>query len=420
MFLSYNKNLYVTAISTSKIEVPPEYKIKQVSNKVKVQVGKRMPTELLNPEDYTKKDIKDLRVAMIANWGDQCGIATYTAYLCSAMKPMVKELKIFSEVNESVPIEEGVEQCWKRGECLLGLVKKIKEFGADYVILQHEYGLFFSANFFSQFLQHLEDIPYLVQTHSVYSSHLDKFCYTQCIKNICVHTEEQKNVYKKLGSSARIFTVPHGCIEYEDTSELYNINHNPYTVVQAGFPNKYKGLNRALEAISILKKNDTKFKNIFFSYLMSETGRSPIADQNYYDELMELAEKLDVVENFAIIRKYQSEASLCLFFRLNKLAIFPYINDKEGAVRSASGAVRIAMANHIPVIASESFLFDDVRNVVPCPDSAEKLAAEIDKIFSNSIYRNELVNKASKYVEDNSWEKSALGYLNIYNQLAQP
>ena len=420
MFLSYNKNLMVTTISTTKIEVPPEYKIKQVSNKELVKVGKRMPTELLGKEDYTKKNINELCVGLVCNWNDNCGISTYSRYLADALIPQVKSLKIFSEVNDA-PIEEGydVVKCWERGKCLLELVRKIKEAGVDYVIVEHEYGLFPIATFFSQFCQHISDIPYLIQTHSVYDSHLDKFCYVECIKNIAVHTEEQKRVYKKNGSSANIFVIPHGCIAYEDTSELWNINKSDYTILQAGFPNVYKGLPRALEAISILKKRDPKFKSIFFTYLMSDTGRNPIGDQKYYDELMDLAVKLDIVENIAIIRKFFSERMISLFMRLNKLAIFPYINNSEGPVYSASGAVRLALANHIPVIASESHLFDDIRSIVPCPDSAEKLASEIDRIFSDSAYKNELVNKSTEYIKKNSWGNSARQYLEIYNQLVE-
>ena len=129
--------------------------------------------------------------------------------------------------------------------------------------------------------------------------------------------------------------------------------------------------------------------------------------------------KLDIVENIAIIRKFFSERMISLFMRLNKLAIFPYINNSEGPVYSASGAVRLALANHIPVIASESHLFDDIRSIVPCPDSAEKLASEIDRIFSDSAYKNELVNKSTEYIKKNSWGNSARQYLEIYNQLLE-
>jgi glycosyltransferase involved in cell wall biosynthesis len=413
MFISYNKNLIVNIISDTPIET--DQKIKTVPEQ-NISIGKRMPCDIISKEDYTKKEIKELRVAFICNWNDNCGISTYSKYLCDEIKLQVKELKIFSEINDGITEGYNVEKCWERGKCLIGLIKKIKEFGPDYVIIQHEFGIFPNSFYFSQLCQHLNEIPYVIQTHSVYR-HLDKICYTQCIKNIVVHTENQKDVYREIGNTSNIFVVPHGCVIYEDTSELWNINLNPYTIVLSGFPNKYKGLPRALEAISILKKNDQKFKKIFFTYLMSDTGRNHSGDQNYYDEIMELVVKLDLEENVAIIRKYQSEKSLCLFYRLNKLAIFPYINNSENVVFSASGSARIAMANMIPVIVSESHLFDDLQTILPRPDSAEKLAIEIDKVFSDGKYRTELIDNSNTFINKNNWKVCATKYLEIYNQL---
>lgn len=413
MYISYNKNLIVNVISDTPIEI--DQKIKNISDQP-ITVGKRMPSSVISKEDYTKKQIKELRIAFVCNWGDNCGISTYSQYLITEMIPQVKELKIFSEINDGVTEGYNVEKCWERGKCLLQLVKKIKEFGADFVIIQHEFGIFPNSFYFSQLCQHLEEIPYVVQTHSVYQ-HLDKLCYTECIKNIVVHTTNQRDVYKELGNTSNIFIVPHGCISYADTSELWNINLNPYTIILSGFPNKYKGLPRALEAISILKKNNQKFKNVFFTYLMSDTGRNPNGDQSYYDELMSLVVKLDIEENVCIIRKYQSEENLCLFLRLNKLAIFPYINNPDNTVFSASGAIRVAIGNKIPIIASESHLFDDLEAICPRPPTSKELADEIDKIFSDEKYKNEIVNRSSKFAEENNWKSCATKYLEIYNKL---
>ncbi len=413
MHISYNKNLVVNIISDTPIET--DQKTKEVS-KQNITIGKRMPSAIISKEDYTKKEIKELRVAFITNWGDNCGIATYSKYLCDSIIPQIKELKIFSEVNDSPTEGYDIEKCWERGKSLLKLVKMIKEWGPDFVICQHEFGLFPNSFYFSQLCQYLSEIPYIIQTHSVYR-HLDKLCYTESIKNIVVHTENQKAVYREIGNTSNIFVVPHGCVMYEDTAELWNINLNPYTIVLSGFPNKYKGLPRALEAISILKKNDPKFKNIMFTYLMSETGRNPSGDQKYYDELMELVQKLGLEENVAIIRKFQSEESLCLFYRLNKLAIFPYVNNSDNLVFSASGSARIAMANKIPVIVSESHLFDDLQSILPRPDSTEQLAKEIDKVFSDERYRSELVTKSTNFIKENNWDICATKYLEIYNKL---
>lgn len=413
MFISYNKNLIVNIISDTPIET--DQKIKTIPEQ-SISIGKRMPSAIISKEDYTKKEIKELRVAFVVNWGDNCGISTYSKYLCDAMKSQVKELKIFSEVNDGSTEGYDVEKCWERGKCLLPLIKKIKEWSPDYVIIQHEYGIFPSSFYFSQLCQHLENIPYVIQTHSVYR-HLDKLVYTECIKNIVVHTENQKAVYKEMGNTSNIFIVPHGCVSYEDTSELWNIHQNPYTLVQFGFGFQYKGIPKILNAIKLLKDTDPKFKNIFYTYLMSANSHNENANQKYYEEIMKLVQDLNLEENIAVIKKYQTEKMLCLYLRLNKLAVFPYVNNPDNLVYSASGAARIAISNKIPVIVSNSHLFDDFENILPRPESVEDLAKEIDKVFSDANYRKDIIDKSSAYIEENNWANSAKKYLEIYNKL---
>lgn len=97
--------------------------------------------------------------------------------------------------------------------------------------------------------------------------------------------------------------------------------------------------------------------------------------------------------------------------------MFPYVINEDNKVYGASGAVRIAMANKIPVITSDAHLFDDLEGVVPRPGGYIDLAKEIDKIFSDENYKKELVEKNLKYINDNTWEKSAEKYLETYYQL---
>jgi glycosyltransferase involved in cell wall biosynthesis len=75
------------------------------------------------------------------------------------------------------------------------------------------------------------------------------------------------------------------------------------------------------------------------------------------------------------------------------------------------------MANKIPVIASSGNMFDDLEGVLPRPDDHIALAKEIDEIFSNDNYRNDLMKRIANYIDENSWDKIADKYLNIYYQI---
>jgi glycosyltransferase involved in cell wall biosynthesis len=414
VYVSLDRNNVVVAVSTSRFSVDGAESFRvldgAVANKV---IGKR----LRKFEDTSVKPTSELRVAIVCNWQTKCGISTYSKYLVDALRPLVKEIRIFSEVASFRTDVDGpeVERCWKRGECLVPMTKKVLEWKPDFVIIQHEYGIFPNAFYFMQMMQQFENTPYAVTLHSIYE-HLDKLVYSSCIKNMVVHSEPGKEILRRMGNTNNISVIPHGCVFYEDTSELWNICLNPYTILQFGFGFAYKGVERGLEAIAHLKARDDKFRRIFYIVLISENDYNSRHHLEYYHRLCDKIKELDLEENVALVRKFHSEQMLCLYLRLAKLAIFPYINNPNNTVFGASGAIRLAVANRIPVIASESHLFDDFEGVVPRPDNPISLADEIDRVFSNELYKRRIIDGCEGYQHRTSWSNVAQQYLDLYSK----
>lgn len=384
-------------------------------------LGKRIPRAMLLPSDFKAKPVDQLRVAIVCNWDDKCGISTYSNYLVKAMQPKVAALKVFSEARPDRSVDPEtkveVEDCWERGGNLLPLAERILDWSPDFIIIQHEFGIFPNAFRFMQFIQALRTVPTVTCMHSVYR-HLDKLVYTEAVPNIIVHSEQARDVLKELGNSSHVWVIHHGCVQPAETDELWNIMHNPYTIMQFGFGFRYKGVDRALRAVAHLKNTDPKFQNIFYYYLCSSNAHNQIANQEYCDYLMNLSEELGIRDNVAIVMKYQSDRMLSLYLRLAKLVVFPYLINDDNMVYGASGAVRLAMAHKRPVIASESHLFDDLEGVVPRPKDEFELARAIDDVFSNSKHRSQIIERAQQYVAANSWDIAADRYLAIYNDLA--
>lgn len=412
MYIAVNKRNIIVAVS----ETPLHYKdheIHKIDNCNKADlIGTRHKIDLI-------KNKLDLKVAYICNWGDCCGISTYTKFLVDAMADKVKEIKIFSEktlTNESN--DERVDRCWERGKSLNELIKKIKDYSPDFLIIQHEFGIFPKATYFLQLMQGIENIPYVVAMHSVYE-HLDKSVCTSAAKDIIVHSEEAKKALVRTGNSNNIYVVPHGCVQYDDkeVSELWNIFQTPYALMQFGFGFFYKGVDRAIDAVNYLKNKDEKFKDIFYVYLCSENNNTNMVHVKYYEHLLKKIEDYGLQDNVAIIKKFQSEKTINSYLRTAKIALFPYVINDDNKVYGASGAIRVAMANKIPVIASDAHLFDDLDGIVPRPGGYISLAKEIDEIFSNDGYRKDVLNKSANYIKDNSWEKSADKYLDVYYKL---
>lgn len=387
-------------------------KLLSIDTKEKNLIGKKVGT----------MDPKNMKIAFICNWRTPCGISTYSKYLVDALRPKVKELKIFSEIEEKAvtthDLEENVLRCWKRGESLKDLIKEIKNFKPDFVILQHEFGIFPKANHYLKLMQELNSIPYAIVLHSVYKTHLDKTIFTSAAKNIIVHSESGKQTLLDLGHTNNfIEVIPHGCVEFNDVKELWNTFQTPYPIIQFGFGFFYKGVDRAIEAIGILKNRDEKFKNIFYCYLCSESANAKETHNEYQKYLEYIIEKYDLYDNVAIIKKYNSDQIINNYLRTAKLAIFPYITNPNNVVFGASGAIRIAMANNCPTIASESNMFDDLENVVPRPSNSLELANEIDKIFSNEEYKKSILTSFSNYIENNNWDITADRYLEFIKKV---
>lgn len=416
MWIALNKKNVIVALSEHSFTMTGyniiESDLKEPKEKWHSLIGKKL-------NSGESKSIKELKVAFICNWNDSCGISTYSGFLADSLRSKVKEFHVFSEEGENRTDDPPyVTRCWKRGTSLKSLVDKIKDWAPDFIIVQHEFGIFPKAAFFLQFLQGIEDIPYVVTLHSVYE-HLDKAVCTAAIKNIVVHTEEGKQVLKKLGNVNDIFVVPHGCVQFDpnETTELWNIFQNPYTIVQFGFGFFYKGVDRVLDAIHHLKKYDPKFKDIFYCYLCSDNYHTSVVHAQYYDFLIKKIDDLDLHDNAVIIRKFQTEQMIKNYLRTAKIAVFPYVGDPKNMVYGASGAIRVAMACRTPVIASSCHQFDDLEGVVPRPANFAELAKEIDEIFSNDAYKKKILEKTDKYIEENSWDVCAEKYLNIYYKL---
>lgn len=420
MYVSYDTDYIIRAISSYPL-FSPDQEVIQVNDSTIVEfIGKKIPYKYIKNFIPKPKDSSLLRVAIICNWNDKCGISTYSKKIITAMIPMVKEIKVFSEaVREKTHDDENfVQRCWTRGEQLLDLAKEIIDWNPDFIIIQHEFGLFPNGFYFMQLMEQIKNIPYAVVMHSAYE-HLDKAVYCEACKNIIVHSNQGKEILEKIGVSANITVIPHGCDTLEDTSELWNILQNPYTIMQFGFGFEYKGVEVALQAISHLKRTDSKFKNIFYFYLCSSNNYNSSIHVDYYNKIKKMIIDLGIQNNVSIISKYQSDEMINRYLRLAKIAIFPYLTKEGNRVYGASGAIRVAMSNKRPVIASNSSLFDDLEGIIPRPANYIELAKEIDEIFSNNAYRKTLVNKSYQYVLNNSWASSAEKYLNVYHSIVK-
>lgn len=367
-----------------------------------------------------KKPAKQMKVALISNWKMKCGIATYADNLWSEVVKHVGDFKLFIENNSNVignldelggqPLAPGqVVPCWKRGESLKDLVAAIKEYDPDVVWIQHEFGLWPNASHWLSLMNQLSEYRTIVTMHSVFY-HRDKTIVEAAIPEIVVHLQGGQEVLKRIKQvPGKVYVIPHGCFPCTSRERLWNFYKSNRTFMQFGFGFRYKGWENSLHATAILKQ---KYPDVFFTGLFSESPHNKTEHQIYYNELMDLIDKLGIQENVALIRGFQSEETLDSYLRTNQATLFPYISHPAHEVFGASGAARIAMAKALPVVTSSVNHFSDLPTIKA--DSAQEIADALEYLFTHPDAREAQVNRQIDYLNENTWEKVALKYISLF------
>jgi glycosyltransferase involved in cell wall biosynthesis len=399
------------------IEIPPELSHVSASDLITNCIVKNNQIRCKN----LKKPAKQLKVALVGNWKMRCGIATYSENLWPEVVKHVGDFKLFIEENEIVTgdihqigtqiiSDSQVVTCWRRGGSLKNLVKELKEYDPDIIWIQHEFGIWPNASYWLSMMNQLSDYRIIVTMHSVFH-HRDKTIVEAAMPEIVVHLDgAQKLLKEEKGLASKVYVIPHGC-DIFDNERLWNFYKSEKTFMQFGFGFRYKGWENSIKATAVLKE---KYPDIFFTGLFSESPYAKVEHQIYYNELMLLVEELDLTENVAIIRGYQSDATLDSFLRTNQATVFPYVAHPEHEVFGASGAARMAMSKGLPVITSSVNHFSDLPTIKA--DSAEEIAQELEKLFTIPGAKEKQVQNQVSYLNDNTWEKIGLRYIKLFEE----
>lgn len=370
---------------------------------------------------FSKKPAHELKVALVGNWKMRCGIASYSENLWAEVIKHVQDFKLFIEENDLPTGDlykignqtlnaEQVSICWKRGDSIQKLVDELKEYDPDIIWIQHEFGLWPNASYWLNLMNQLSDFRVIVTQHSVFH-HKDKTICEAAIPEIVTHLQGGYNtlVHEKQ-IPGKVYVIPHGCF-LPVKEKVWNMYKTTQTFMQFGFGFRYKGWENSIKATAILKE---KYPNVFFTGLFSESPYNKVEHQIYYNELMILAEELNIKENISIIRGYQSDFTLDSYIRSNQVTLFPYVSHPAHEVFGASGAARLAMAKNVPVITSSVNHFSDLPSLKA--DSPEEIAQALESLFSNTENRSAQLKKQEDYLTENTWEKIALKYIDLFEK----
>lgn len=361
-------------------------------------------------------------VAMISDYGVNCGIATYTKYLCDELKRLV-EVKIFAEDAEvHDEDDDSVVRCWHRKSSDFSrLYQALEEYNPDLVIVQHEFGLFPKIGIWNSLMCQLSRWRVAVTFHTVLEhdvpnpvarlDYLTRSLAEAACHEIIVHTPRARKTLRARGYSGVIHYIPHGCFELCHLPKLPVTKYGmlPENIVfQYGFGGPHKGWDFA---INVVEKLVTKYSDMLYLGVFNVSSYEDNA--SYYYSLLDLIRKKNLENNVVILRGFQSEEMLRNYLRSCKAAMFPYQAPKNWASWGASGAIQLPLSMGIPMVMSTFSAFQEFEGRLPLVSSIDEAVKVIDQIFSDKEYETELSRRAFEIAEERQWKKVAQWYLSI-------
>ena len=373
----------------------------------------------------SRDDIQN--VVMISDYNINCGIATYTKYLCDELKLLVSNLVILAEdrigTAESVEDEPYVIRCWDRSsDDYSRLYQEVERLNPDLIIIQHEFGLFHRMDSWNCLLSQLSRWRVAVTFHTVLEhrvpdlkAQLDyktRFMAEVCCREIIVHTPKAREALRDRGYSGRVHYIPHGCFKPQRLDKLPVTKYDmfsSYSIFQYGFGGTHKGWEFAIETVEQLVE---KYPRVIYVGVFNV----PVFERNdaYFRKLLDLVKKKGLEKNIALHRGFQTEEMLRNFIRSCRVALFPYqVPNRNWCSWGASGAIQLPLSLGIPMVLSNFPAFLEYEGRLPIVTTPQEAAEEIDRIFSDEEYANKLSEAAYSLSEERSWDKIARRYLAV-------
>jgi glycosyltransferase involved in cell wall biosynthesis len=359
---------------------------------------------------------KELKVAFISNYRSKCGISTYSEKLYKAIIPYVGDYMVFAEHDDGAPEEEKVIRCWTRGKSIQVLINEIDDYAPDVILIQHEYGLWPDAKIWLSLMTQLSKYKTYVVLHSVYENHDDKTVCEMAIKNIIVHTDiAYKCLTKDKKLSSLIYKISHGCDEPIKIKKPWNMYRSLHTFTQFGFGFRYKGWENSLKATQQLK---VEFPDVFFTGVFSESPSNMRLHQTYFEEIMQDIKDWGITENVGFIRGFQPDDLLIKVLMMNRVAVFPYIDNGIHTVFGCSGAARVAMTVGLPVIVTNVPLFDDLEGICPRCNTTDDIIDNLRKFWSDADAYTKQIERQNEFLETNSWNNVARDFVELFSKIS--
>jgi glycosyltransferase involved in cell wall biosynthesis len=368
------------------------------------------------------------RIAFIGNYlPRECGIATFTTDLCTAVAAEYGEGRLFAiPVNDPDSSYEYPEQV--RLELTqedLASYERAADFlnynGNDLVCLQHEYGIYggSAGRYILPLLRRLK-MPLVTTLHTVLREPdpnqrivLEEIA--QLSDRLIVMSELAAQLLREVYAvpSGKIDVIPHGVPDMHFMDPNYFKDRfgteGKSVLLTFGLLSPNKGIEnviRALPAILALHPNVVYIvSGVTHPHIRKREG------ERYREELQALAEQLGVSSHLILNNRFVSAEELVEHVGAADIYITPYRHEAQ----VVSGTLAIALGAGKAIISTPYWhakeLLAEKRGVIVPFDNPIAIAESVLALLENDAERHAMRKRAYLYSRETTWPKTARAYM---------
>src|SRR6202166_27425 len=373
------------------------------------------------------------RIAVIGNYlPRQCGIATFTTDLCSAISAEYGTARLLAlPVNDT---EEGYDYParvrWSLAQDDLTSYQEAAEFlnfnNIDMVCLQHEYGIFGgpAGSHILHLLRGLK-MPAVPTLHTVLREpNPDQLTVMEEIAELSdrlvvmsqLSSQFLQEIYKVPGS--KIDMVPHG------VPDLPFLDPNFYkdrfgvegkaVLLTFGLLSPNKGIENVIQA---MPKILSKHKNA--AYIVAGAPHPHILRREgdkYRASLQALAKEVGVESQVIFHDRFVSPEEMAEFIGAADIYITPYRHEAQ----VVSGTLAYALGAGKAIISTPYWhaieLLDDRRGALVPFQNSEAIAQKTIELLDTPAIRHAMRKRAYVFAREMTWKTVAQGYMEIFSR----
>lgn len=368
------------------------------------------------------------RLAFIGNYlPRECGIATFTTDLCTALAAEYGEGRLFAipvnDPDSSYDYPEQVRLELEQEE--LGSYERAADFlnfnGNDLVCLQHEYGIYggIAGGHILRLLRRLK-MPLVTTLHTVLRTpDLDQRNVLEEIARLSDRLVVMSELAAKLlrdiyaVPGEKIDVIPHGVPEMPFMDPNYFKDkfgtEGKSVLLTFGLLSPNKGIENVIRALPAIL---TRHPNVV--YIVSGVTHPHIRrreGERYREELKALARELGVASQLIFNNRFVSAEELVEHVGAADLYITPYRQEAQ----VVSGTLAIALGAGKAIVSTPYWhakeLLADGRGVIVPFDDPDSIAEAVLRLLENDAERHAMRKRAYLHSRATTWPKTARAYM---------